>query len=184
MWRYYAPNTGRFFQEDPIGIFGGDINLFLYSRNQPVQAIDPLGLSTISFDREKGTLTVFTEKIPYAPELTFPATNNAVRPGANPYSPNGYGRLPTGKFNMGPRVYTGEDPNSSFGTGFYPIYLPPQIPLRRRTGTGVHSGRRDTCDNNRNDRCGVNYWTRGCVRTTNEAMDFLKKDPPTLIYVK
>jgi RHS repeat-associated protein len=39
--RYYDPNLGRFVSEDPIGFEGGDVNLYLYVRNNPVNLIDP-----------------------------------------------------------------------------------------------------------------------------------------------
>nr|WP_250325955.1 RHS repeat-associated core domain-containing protein [Morganella morganii] len=41
-FRYYAPDTGRFTQQDPIGLLGG-INLCAYVPN-PLTWIDPLGL--------------------------------------------------------------------------------------------------------------------------------------------
>jgi RHS repeat-associated protein len=41
--RYYDPKTGRYLTPDPIGLAGG-INLFIHSRNNPINAIDPLGL--------------------------------------------------------------------------------------------------------------------------------------------
>ena len=41
--RYYDPNTGRYLTPDPIGLDGG-INLFLYSRNNPINKIDIYGL--------------------------------------------------------------------------------------------------------------------------------------------
>jgi RHS repeat-associated protein len=42
-FRYYDPKTGRYLKPDPIGLLGG-INLFVYSLNNPVNLIDPLGL--------------------------------------------------------------------------------------------------------------------------------------------
>ncbi|MBI5055168.1 MAG: choice-of-anchor D domain-containing protein [Nitrospirae bacterium] len=41
--RYYDPNVGRFISEDPIGFEGGDINLYAYVGNQPVNYNDPNG---------------------------------------------------------------------------------------------------------------------------------------------
>jgi uncharacterized protein RhaS with RHS repeats len=35
----------RFISEDPIGFFGGDVNLYAYVRNDPLSFTDPLGLS-------------------------------------------------------------------------------------------------------------------------------------------
>ena len=41
--RYYDPECGRFINQDPIGLLGGDNN-YLYVPN-PVTWVDPLGLS-------------------------------------------------------------------------------------------------------------------------------------------
>ncbi|MCU6226783.1 type IV secretion protein Rhs, partial [Morganella morganii] len=40
-FRYYAPDTGRFTQQDPIGLMGG-LNLYQYAPN-PVGWVDPWG---------------------------------------------------------------------------------------------------------------------------------------------
>ena len=42
--RHYDPTTGRFLQEDPIGFAGGDVNLYRYVRNSPINLADPSGL--------------------------------------------------------------------------------------------------------------------------------------------
>ncbi|KNB30376.1 hypothetical protein ACH55_10200, partial [Salmonella enterica subsp. enterica serovar Typhimurium] len=42
LFRYYAPECGRFVSQDPIGLRGG-INLYAYAPN-PLSWIDPLGL--------------------------------------------------------------------------------------------------------------------------------------------
>jgi len=43
LFRYYDPDSGRFTQQDPIGLAGG-LNLYSYAPN-PLGWIDPLGLS-------------------------------------------------------------------------------------------------------------------------------------------
>jgi RHS repeat-associated protein len=43
--RYYDPSVGRFISEDPIGFAGGDVNLYGYVHNDPVNLVDPLGLA-------------------------------------------------------------------------------------------------------------------------------------------
>jgi hypothetical protein len=84
---------------------------------------------------------------------------------------------------MGEFIPTGDDPNSAFGVGFIPIYLPPQIPLRNpRPGVGLHSGRLLRCDPY--NRCAANHWTEGCIRTTDDAMRYLQSDPPTSITIE
>lgn len=43
--RYYDPVEGRFVSKDPIGFEGGDVNLYAYVQNNPVNDKDPFGLS-------------------------------------------------------------------------------------------------------------------------------------------
>ena len=43
--RYYDPQTGRFTQEDPIGLAGG-LNLYGFASGDPVNFSDPFGLCT------------------------------------------------------------------------------------------------------------------------------------------
>ncbi len=45
--RYYDARLGRFVNEDPIGLAGGDVNLYSYVFNNPTNAGDPLGLSAV-----------------------------------------------------------------------------------------------------------------------------------------
>ncbi len=42
--RWYDGNLGRFISEDPIGLAGGDVNLYGYVGNNPLGATDPSGL--------------------------------------------------------------------------------------------------------------------------------------------
>lgn len=42
--RFYNPDTGRFLQTDPKGFDGGDMNLFRYCSDDPVDRTDPTGL--------------------------------------------------------------------------------------------------------------------------------------------
>ena len=44
--RYYDPSVGRFVSEDPLGFGGGDVNLFAYVRNNPVNSIRSAGASS------------------------------------------------------------------------------------------------------------------------------------------
>jgi RHS repeat-associated protein len=42
--RYYSPGMGKFISEDPIGFAGGDVNLYAYAGNSPLNMTDPSGL--------------------------------------------------------------------------------------------------------------------------------------------
>ncbi|MDX2105818.1 MAG: RHS repeat-associated core domain-containing protein [Candidatus Melainabacteria bacterium] len=42
--RYYSPTLGVFLQPDPIGYNSGDLNLYKYVMNDPLNLLDPLGL--------------------------------------------------------------------------------------------------------------------------------------------
>ena len=42
--RYYSPRIERFLNEDPLRFGGGDINIFAYAQNSPVNLSDPSGL--------------------------------------------------------------------------------------------------------------------------------------------
>jgi RHS repeat-associated protein len=42
--RYYSPEMKRFISRDPIGFAAGDVNLYRYVNNNPINYIDPLGL--------------------------------------------------------------------------------------------------------------------------------------------
>ncbi|EBR0224143.1 type IV secretion protein Rhs [Salmonella enterica subsp. enterica serovar Monschaui] len=57
LFRYYAPECGRFISQDPIGLKGG-LNLYAYAPN-PIRWIDPLGLAILehqsNFDAARRT---------------------------------------------------------------------------------------------------------------------------------
>jgi RHS repeat-associated protein len=44
--RYYSPALHRFISEDPLGLGGGDVNLYAYVRNNPLGFNDPFGLKS------------------------------------------------------------------------------------------------------------------------------------------
>ncbi|QQR80662.1 MAG: hypothetical protein IPJ69_00385 [Deltaproteobacteria bacterium] len=45
--RYYDPNIGRFLQRDPMGFIDG-VNVYAYTRNNPINGLDPFGFNTTS----------------------------------------------------------------------------------------------------------------------------------------
>ena len=49
LFRYYDPQVGRFIVQDPIGLNGGNLNLYNYAPN-PLLWIDPMGLALSGVD--------------------------------------------------------------------------------------------------------------------------------------
>ena len=182
--RYYDPKIGRFITQDPIGFWGG-INFYSYVGNSPLNWGDPWGLSSLVYDRSDGQIYVYPGGTDtQGPPQAFPSGNNTTNPQGGPFTPGSFGPAPNGTFPVGPYIPTGNDPNSAFGTGFFPIYLPP-VPLPPgvygppnppRSGVGIHSGRAN--------RGGHRARTRGCIRTTDPAIDALRNDPPTQITIQ
>jgi RHS repeat-associated protein len=41
--RYYSPLFQRFVSQDPLGFAGGDVNLYAYAHNDPINLTDPFG---------------------------------------------------------------------------------------------------------------------------------------------
>lgn len=55
--RFYDQQTGRWTQEDPLGVAGG-VNLYQFNGNNPVSNTDPFGLCPIEKDGVPCTLTM------------------------------------------------------------------------------------------------------------------------------
>ncbi len=54
--RYYDPAAGRFNTQDPIGLDGGDPNLYRYVGNDPVNGIDPSGNQEEGVSLQNGSI--------------------------------------------------------------------------------------------------------------------------------
>jgi RHS repeat-associated protein len=81
--RYYSPDMQRFISEDPIGLSGGDTNLYAYVGNDPVNFSDPSGLMR-NYDNMKGGSKPRTRpKAPDGakpPSLPGPAGTHLISP--------------------------------------------------------------------------------------------------------
>ncbi|WP_303650014.1 RHS repeat domain-containing protein, partial [Desulfobotulus pelophilus] len=52
-WRYYDPEVGRYLRVDPIGLEGGDVNLYAYAFSNPENYIDAYGLMGTKIPRDR-----------------------------------------------------------------------------------------------------------------------------------
>jgi hypothetical protein len=163
----------RFVSEDPAGLPWSaglsayvdsagstrESNLYPYASNTPLNRLDPLGLADILYNSKSGALWVIDKTGQVLGE--FPAANNAQRGSRGPWPEGMYG------FDYW-KAHPESGTNGRFGPNGNFVFK-----LEGCAGCGIHSGRRDQCD--LANRCGVRYATDGCIRTTDEAMELMRR---------
>ncbi|EEI7588058.1 RHS repeat protein [Salmonella enterica] len=92
LFRYYAPECGRFVSQDPIGLRGG-LNLYQYAPN-PIRWIDPLGLDYTTW------------------QIHSPGYGDVVQKGLHFYAPGGV-ELSVRPDNKGGITFTNAIPNEA-----------------------------------------------------------------------
>lgn len=76
--RDYNPDTGRFLSEDPIGFYGGDTNLYRYVNNDPVNFVDPSGLSDADVKKIEGRFRIVVDDMTQNGQRTDPGWWNNI----------------------------------------------------------------------------------------------------------
>ncbi len=145
--RDYDASVGRWTAKDLLKFFGGGFNFYNYVNADPINFIDPFGLSDLTFDRSDGTVTLYDNNGNQIGQ--WDAANNVVE---------GAEQWPTGTFDYSWwSPHTGEDENDACGS--YGNFI---FEVSGREGMGVHAGRAD--------QQGINTVTEGCIRTSDDAM--------------
>jgi RHS repeat-associated protein len=192
--RYYASTMGRFLSPDwsakvePVPYAKLDnpqsLNLYTYMLDNPLSGVDPDGHSTLVFDGNKHTITLYSKS---GTKLgTWTAYNNVAI-----HAPKGEGFQ--GHFTHGPeqngtygirnadqhggKLHVGEPSNGPFGSkGIVHFKEVKSASGATVNDDGIHAG-----------RSGPKSLTGGCIRTTAAAMTIIQstapKDPLTSITV-
>jgi hypothetical protein len=127
----------------------GGTNLFSYVAGNPTTLIDPKGLSYLIFNRSTHTITLYYKDGRVVGE--YPAYNNTISDSM---------AWPIGTYDYSHYNFHLESgPNDSYGS--LGIFV---FNVLNRSGMGVHSGQEDK------DCGGPPCKTKGCIRTTEEAM--------------
>jgi RHS repeat-associated protein len=167
-FRDYDPDVGRWTAKDPIFFGGLDIDLYGYCVNDPVNLVDPWGLSWLVFYRGLGILLFYDRE---GHLQGFFEARNSTESGVDPW--------PVGTCPLIAHLQKKSDPCGRYGRhGFF------HFDVKGRTEMGLHAGRDCPQYNPR----GIEHPTGGCIRTTDSAMKFIKelheKDPLEYIEVK
>jgi RHS repeat-associated protein len=151
--RDYDPAIGRWTAKDPIDFAGGDVNLFGYVGNNPINRIDPFGLAaTLYYNRDTGILTGGNSA---GNTITMTVGDNgiSITPG-DPYGTNG--PVAPGLYNINPRPsdlnHPGRPTLSNPGQDWNTVVSPDGT---MRSGVQIHPGTRSNgcllTDPNTND---------------------------------
>jgi RHS repeat-associated protein len=135
--RYYRPGIGRFESEDPLTSLDM-IELYVYASSDPIQAKDPLGLMTCTYNITTHTLNCTTDNgqtfnSPNAVSGNGRCQNNPACAGV-PFQ----GPIPPGSWDMGPPGST-RNPHT---VPRIPLTPAPGTNAQGRTDVQIHQGRR------------------------------------------
>ncbi|UZP69164.1 RHS repeat-associated core domain-containing protein [Desulfovibrio mangrovi] len=79
-YREYDPRIGRFIQPDPLGYAGGDVDVYGYCLDDPVNLVDPLGLEGAAVNEMRRSTDHTPTVVPGMPSLDCPAIRQSQYP--------------------------------------------------------------------------------------------------------
>jgi RHS repeat-associated protein len=140
--RYYSPSRQRFISEDPIGFVGGELDLYVYARNSPLNFLDSLGLTSLTYDVSGRVLTVDPERRGEAP-YTIPASSGV---GACMNQPKcaavqNRGPIPLGSYRINTSEISEPGPIWSIVRNLFGDWGSFRVPIHPLPGGAVPGGR-------------------------------------------
>lgn len=81
--RYYDPKAGRFMTKDPIGFTGGDVNLYGYVQNNPMNMNDPSGMHEREYwhiHSNNKTTGTYAMTVPFTGPITYYPSYDKLHP--------------------------------------------------------------------------------------------------------
>lgn len=155
----------------------GGINHYGYALNNPINIIDPWGLSSLYYDHNSNEIILYDSA---GNEIARDTAHNNVD------SSVPEGGFPDGTHDIreelpAHQTHPDDAPNSRFGS-----YGSLNFDVENRTDMAVHSGRENDADGL--GRTGTEHATMGCIRTTDPMMETIiemhnSNDPITDITV-
>ena len=105
--RYYDPMIGRLIQKDPLGLRGGDVTLYNYALNDPVNLLDPFGLASCHYSIARHRLLCVSNDQKSSeilgPEDVFSGVSACRNnPSSTCVNSENLGPIPPGEYNMNP----------------------------------------------------------------------------------
>jgi RHS repeat-associated protein len=112
--RSYDPATGRFLQEDPLGLAAGDVNVYRYVGNSPANFIDPSGLKEYYDGGDGATAEAQNgppgKQQPESDDCCCCCCAGAGTPAAEPENGSGLSSVPPSSQSMPANVASAETP--------------------------------------------------------------------------
>ncbi len=146
--RYYDARMGRFISEDPIGLAGGDVNLYVMVGNNPVNFVDPWGLYW-QYSQSTGQLTYVNNQ------------TGAQTPVGTGYSGHGAG---LNNPNMQNVPYVGPIPQGTYniGNAYNHANLGP-VTMNLDPSAGTNTFGRNAFRIHGDNPCGCQSASHGCI---------------------